>query len=95
MDVTDRDRKKTWRLQQQKLAQNAFPISDHLLESMFEAVDAKVSAVGCDHTMRFTESWIAENVQPEAKVLSWLRDHGGFCDCEVLNNAADYWAQNR
>lgn len=95
MDATDRDRRKTWKLQQRKLAQDAFPISDALLESMFEAVDAKVVAVGCDHTLRFTESWIAENKQPEAEILSWLSELGGFCDCEVLANAADHWEQNR
>lgn len=95
MDATDRDRKKTWKLQQRKLAQDVFPISDSLLESMFKAVDAKVEAMGCDHTLRFTESWISENTQPKTNVLSWLREHGGFCDCEVLANAADHWEQNR
>lgn len=95
MDATDRDRKKTWKLQQRELAQDAFPISDALLESMFEAVDVKVAAVGCDHTLRFAVSWIAENKQSEAKILSWLSEHGGFCDCEVLANAADHWEQNR
>lgn len=95
MDPTDRDRKKTWKLQQRKLAQDAFPISDSSLESMFEAVDAKVEAVGCDHTLRFTKAWIAENKQPESEVLSWLHEHGGFCDCEILANAVDHWEQNR
>ena len=95
MDATDRDRKKIWKLQQRKLAQDAFPISDSLLKSMFEAVDAKVSAAGCDHTLRFTESWIEENKQPEVKIRSWLKEQGGLCDCEVLANAADHWEQNR
>ena len=95
MDATDRDRKKALRLQQRKLAQDALPISDSLLESMFKTIDAKVEAMGCGHTLRFTESWIAENKQPETKVISWLREHGGFCDCEVLANAADHWEQNR
>ncbi|MCX7255769.1 MAG: DUF2695 domain-containing protein [Polaromonas sp.] len=95
MDAIDRNRKKAWKLQQRKLAQDALPISDSLLESMFKTVDAKVEAIGCDNTLRFTESWIAENKQPEVKVISWLREHGGFCDCEALANAADHWEQNR
>ncbi|MBL8507950.1 DUF2695 domain-containing protein [Chitinimonas sp. JJ19] len=95
MDAVDRDRKKAWKLQQRKLAQQAFPIADSLLESMFEAVDAKVEAVGCNHTLRFTESWIAENRQPAESILDWLNEHGGFCDCEVLTNTADHWEQNR
>jgi len=95
MDATDRDRKKRWKQQQRKLSQQCFPISDFLLDSMFEVVGAKVEEGGCDHTLRFTESWIAENQQPTDKVLSWLREHGGDCDCEVLANAADHWEQNR
>jgi hypothetical protein len=95
MNLSDRDRKKTWKLQQRKLAQDAFPISDSLLEVMFEAVDAQVETLGCDHTLRFTEAWIAEHKQPAEEVLAWLSEHGGFCDCEAVANAADYWEQNR
>jgi hypothetical protein len=95
MDANDRDRKKAWKQQQRQHAKDAFPLSDALLEALFNAVDAQVEASGCDHTLRFTESWIAEHKQPAEKVLTWLREHGGFCDCEVLANAADHWEQNR
>ena len=63
MDASDRDRKKAWKLQQRKLAQDAFPISDALLESLFEAVDAQLENSGCDHTFRFTQAWIAQQAQ--------------------------------
>lgn len=95
MDAGDRDRKKAWKLQQRRLAQDAFPISNALLESLFEAVYARVENSGCDHTLRFTQAWIAEHKQPEAEILAWLGEHGGCCDCEVLSNAADNWEQNR
>ena len=84
-----------WTLQQRRLAQDAFPISDALLESLFEAVEAQVENSGCDHTLQFTRSWIVERKQPEAEILVWLREHGGCCDCEVLANSADHWEQNR
>lgn len=95
MDANDRDRKKAWKLQQRRVARDAFPVANSLLESMFEAVDAAVASAGCDHSLRFTESWIAENMQPRGQILSWLSGHGGSCDCEVLANAADHWEQNR
>lgn len=69
-------------------------MSDSLLQSLFRAVEARVEGEGCDHTLRATEQWIAEHQQPET-VLGWLKKHGGFCDCEVLANAADHWEQNR
>ena len=59
MDTNDRDRKKKWKQQQRKLAQDASPVSDALLESLFQAVDAQVENSGCDHTLRFTRAWIA------------------------------------
>ena len=95
MDASDRDRKKAWKLQQRKLAQDAFQISESLLESLFETVEAQVEDLGCDHTLRFTSSWIAKHEQPEVEILRWLSEHGGSCDCEVLANAADHWEQNR
>ncbi|MFG6466590.1 DUF2695 domain-containing protein [Pelomonas baiyunensis] len=95
MNTTDQDRKKAWKIQQKQLARDAFPIADGLLESLFDAVDAGVEQSGCDHSLRFTTSWLLERRQPKDKVLSWLREHGGFCDCEVLANAADHWEQSR
>lgn len=95
MDATDKDRKKIWKQQQRKLAQASFPVSDALLESMFAIVGSKVDVEGCDHTLRFTEAWVAEHKQPKTDILSWLREQGGFCDCEVLANAADHWRENR
>lgn len=56
MDVSDRDRKKAWKLQQRRLAQDAFPIADALLKSLFEAVDAQVENSRCDHALRFTQA---------------------------------------
>ncbi len=95
MDASDRDRKKVWKLQQRKLAQSAFPVADPLMKSLIEAVEAQVEDLGCDHTLRFTTSWIVQHEQPEAEILRWLHEHGGYCDCEVLANAADHLEQNR
>lgn len=95
MDASERDRKKAWKLQQRKLAQDRFPIPDALLESLFEAVAAQVENSGCDHTSRFTQAWITEHTQLAVEIFAWLREHGGFCDCEILSNSVDHWKQNR
>lgn len=95
MNASDRDRKRAWKQQQQIAARESFPMADSLLESLFESVDEKVQVGGCDHTLRFTDAWLSANEQPAGKVLAWLKEHGGFCDCEVLANSADHWKQNR
>jgi len=42
----------------------AFPVPDAALEALFTAVDTQVGATGCNHTLRFTEQWLAEHQQP-------------------------------
>lgn len=48
----------------------------------------KLSDKECNHTLRFTESWLTDNIVREnhEKILSGFREEGGYCDCEVLAN---------
>jgi hypothetical protein len=95
MDNIDRIRKRAWKNEQKALARAAFPLSDESMEQLFSAVDQELTANGCDHTLRFTESWLKQSGFYQQVTLAWLKDHGGFCDCEVLANACDHWEQNR
>lgn len=95
MDASDRDRIREWKMLQRFAVRAAFPISDSLLESLFDAVDERVEEEGCDHSLRFTTEWLAANEQPIDKVVAWLSEHGGYCDCEAVTNAADHWEQYR
>jgi hypothetical protein len=57
-------------------------LADHL--------DAKVTEHGCDHTLRHTQEWFQSNgVDRSETIIEALRKHGGYCDCEVLNNGLD------
>ena len=40
----------------------------------------------------FLESAIVQNL-PEATVIPWLGEYGGYCDCEVLANVEQEWQQ--
>jgi hypothetical protein len=42
----------------------------------------------CDHTLKFTRQWLRENVKKKShdKVIKWLQNNGGYCDCEVTCN---------
>jgi hypothetical protein len=95
MNPEDRDREKAWKEQGRQKAQAAFPLPNELLESLFASVEAKINKEGCDHSHRFTDSWVSEHKQPRDPILKWLEEHGGFCDCEVVANAQDHWEQNR
>lgn len=40
----------------------------------------------CDHTLKeATEFLIKRNLNPD-KIIPWLNEHGGYCDCEVIYN---------
>lgn len=48
----------------------------------------KLSAKECNHTLRYTEGWLTDNIVQEnhADILEGFREEGGYCDCEVLAN---------
>jgi hypothetical protein len=57
------------------------------LHRLLDYLDANLQA--CDHTTNITANFLdAEQLEKDG-VLSWLRERGGYCDCEVLANLAD------
>jgi hypothetical protein len=86
--------KREWKEVQRSTARQTFPLPESELASMFDAVGVAVERDGCAHTLRATTVWLAE--RPEARaVIAWLAENGGYCDCEVVANAADHFEQNR
>ena len=46
----------------------------------------RVKVIGCDHTLRHTQSWAEQQGLDAQRVLESVSEFGGFCDCEVLFN---------
>jgi hypothetical protein len=95
MNQSNRNQKNSWKIEQRTIARNGFPLSNDLLASLFEFVEASVDKEGCDHSRRFTEAWLVSNRVSRESLLSWLDSNGGFCDCEVVANAMQHWEENR
>jgi hypothetical protein len=68
----------------------AMPISQGQLSRLFDYLDSALAA-GCDHSLKFTRQFLQANNLPEATVISWLGEYGGYCDCEVLANVEQEW----
>ena len=66
------------------------PISKADLAELFNYVDASLSG-DCDHTLRYTREFLSSRQLPEASVIPWLAEYGGYCDCEVLSNVEERW----
>ena len=57
------------------------------LEDLGTHLSVKLRENGCDHTLRFTMEWLRGASPRKTKgITEALRNRGGFCDCEVLNN---------
>jgi hypothetical protein len=70
----------------------AMPLSVEKTQALFDFVAAKIGPIGdnlassCDHTLRYAKVWCAQNNVAEVRLVEWLQEHGGFCDCEILWN---------
>ena len=46
--------------------------------------------IGCKHDYTLTKLFCQENNTDFNSIVDWLREHGGYCDCEVLANVDEY-----
>jgi hypothetical protein len=81
--------------QRRDVARAAFPLPDDDLAALFEAIGSGHSVAACDHSLRLTREWLAHAGYDIDKVVGWLEENGGFCDCEVVANSRDHWQENR
>jgi hypothetical protein len=80
--------KKAWKLQQQQQLAALIPVSHQDLRDLFDHFDAPDSPP-CDHTLRRTIQFLSQRSLDAERVLSWLRENGAHCDCEVTANVED------
>jgi hypothetical protein len=96
MTDSDRDRKRDLKRQFKERdradAEARLPMPKPDLAALFDRLDERLGDEDCDHTLRHTEAFLAERGLDSASVLPWLHDSGGYCDCEVLANVEDQWA---
>ena len=96
MTDSDRNRKKALKHQfkerERAEAEARLPLPKPELAALFDRLDEVLREHDCDHTLRHTEGFLAERGLAAASVVAWLRKAGGYCDCEVLANVEDQWA---
>ena len=82
------DRSKSMKMTYMKQQKKAHILSANQAAALFAYVEIRLQDEGCNHTHRFTQAWLDENIdfmQHDA-ILTELEDMGGYCDCEVLMN---------
>lgn len=68
---------------------NSLPFSKDLFGLLFDYLDEMLDKDGCDNTLKYTMKFLNDNKLPVDTSLEWMKDNGGYCDCEVLANIAD------
>jgi hypothetical protein len=79
--------RKQWKDAERADLVTGMPLSPEHLHRLLDYLDANLKA--CDHTTKLTAIFLHVEQLEKDKVLSWLGEHGGYCDCEVLANLRD------
>jgi hypothetical protein len=82
-------------------AEARMPISKVDLRDLFELLDSTLFErrgeqiwCYCDHTLRRTREFLRARGLPEEVTANWLKEYGGYCDCGVVANVSNYWAEH-
>jgi hypothetical protein len=74
------------RNQERQKTREGFPAPILALKGLFDFLDEQLSESDCDDTLRLTRDYVRRNAMDESLIVPWLEEHGGYCDCEALNN---------
>ena len=62
------------------------PLPADELAEMFTVLEVLLLRRECGGTLGLSDRWLSGRGHDVARVVSWLRENGGYCDCEVLFN---------
>lgn len=73
---------------QREKFEQSLPLSRNEFKQLFDFLDNELD--DCDDTLRLTKEYLLNlDISNSDEVISWLEDHGGYCDCEVLANVEE------
>jgi hypothetical protein len=73
-------------------AEARLPMSLVDLAALLSHLDEGLDARPCDHTLALTRGFLIERTLPHDRIIPWLAEQGGYCDCEVLANVESAWS---
>src|SRR4051812_6027699 len=84
--------KKVWKQQEHEKLVASIPLPHPELQDLFNYLDRE-GAPRCDHTLRETVEFLRSRRLDEVRVVAWLREYGGYCDCEVIFNVEEKFGE--
>lgn len=97
-DKTEKARRKQIQRELQEKARIKFeqslPTSRELFQNLFDFLDEVLEKNTCDDSLKLTKQFLdSQNIQNREEVENWLKENGGFCDCEVLYNVEELFEE--
>lgn len=84
---------KAWKDQERQKLIASIPIPHSDLRDLFDLLDRENAPKKCDRTLRVTIDFLQQRGLDVDLVVPWLHEHGGCCDCEVLLNVEEVFAE--
>ncbi len=89
--MTDKEQKKklkdSYKAAQRQKLETSMPMSRSDLMDLLDYLDESLSS--CDHSLKHTAEFLKNHSLDSNRIIPWLQEHGGYCDCEVLANVED------
>ncbi|MGG9961150.1 DUF2695 domain-containing protein [Ferruginibacter sp. SUN106] len=86
---------KDLRFKAKQAFEDSLPTSRENFKALFDNLDEQLTDNECDHTLilsvRFLQSFKLDNIEA---IAEWLKENGGYCDCEVLANVEEKFDDN-
>ena len=77
--------KNQYKMQQIQAFEASLPVPKETLQELLDYLDERLEEQCCNDDLSMTLDYLREaGIEPEP-VISWLQEHGGYCDCEVLS----------
>lgn len=70
----------------------SIPMPHQDLRDLLDHLDRE-GAPQCDHTHRETVEFLQKRGLDVERIVPWLREYGGYCDCEVIYNVDDKFGE--
>jgi hypothetical protein len=90
-DERKRELKNTLKERERESLEASIPLPRADLKDLFDLLDSE--DLECDHTLRLTTKFLQERHLGVDRVVAWLREHGGFCDCEVIYHVEEAFGE--
>ena len=70
---------------------DTLPAGPETISELMNYLEDELYDKECNHSLRLSMQYMMENRLSFPKIIGWLNDNGGYCDCKVMEQIAPIW----